>query len=200
MSAAKKRPGPESVILGISGASGAIYARRMLELLAGAGVQVHVIVTEPGRAVMSEELGVSEISAEQLIGRSCENLIFHDNGKMHDSLASGSFAVDAMVICPCSSHTVAAIAAGLGDTLLLRAAYVSLKQRRRLVLVHRENPLTAIDLENLLRITRAGGIVSPASPGFYMQPRTIDDLVDSVVGRALDLLNVPHELPIRWEV
>ncbi len=199
MSAAKKRPGPESVILGISGASGSIYARRMLELLAGAGVQVHVIVTDPGRAVMAEELGVSEISAEQLIGRSCENLIFHDNGKMHDNLASGSYPVDAMVICPCSSHTVAAIAAGLGDTLLLRAAYVSLKQRRPLVLVHRENPLTAIDLENLLRITRAGGIVSPASPGFYMQPRTIDDLVDSVVGRALDLLNVPHELPIRWQ-
>lgn len=199
MSAVKKKPGLESVIVGISGASGAIYARRMLEILAGVGVQVHVIVTDPGRAVMAEELGVSEISAEQLIGRGCDNLIFHDNGKMHDSLASGSYPVDAMVICPCSSHTAAAISAGLGDTLLLRAAYVSLKQRRRLVLVHRENPLTAIDLENLLRITQAGGIISPASPGFYMQPRTIDDLVDSVVGRALDLLNVPHELPIRWE-
>ncbi|MCF7958686.1 MAG: UbiX family flavin prenyltransferase, partial [Phycisphaerae bacterium] len=133
-----------------------------------------------------------------LLGHPCDTLHIHDNHTLHDTLASGSFPIDAMVICPCSSHTIAAIAAGLANTLLLRAAYVTLKQRRPLILVHRETPLTEIDLENMLKITRAGGIICPASPAFYMNPKSIDDLATSLTGRILDLLNLPHTLPIRW--
>ncbi|MBN1488309.1 MAG: UbiX family flavin prenyltransferase, partial [Phycisphaerae bacterium] len=103
-----------------------------------------------------------------------------------------------MVICPCSSNTLGAIAAGLGDNLITRAAHVTLKERRRLILLHREMPLSEIDLENMLRISRAGGVICPAAPGFYMQPESVDDLVDFVVGRLLDLLHVPHNLNTRW--
>jgi len=106
---------------------------------------------------------------------------------------------DGMAICPCSSDSVAAVAAGSADTLLLRSAYVTLKQRRPLVIVHREMPLTAIDIENMARLTRAGAIICPASPPFYMQPKTIDDLVDTVVARVLDLLGVEHDLKMRWQ-
>ncbi len=150
------------------------------------------------KQILVEELSVTELTAQGLLGRGARNLNFHDNNNMFSPLASGSFEVDAMVICPASSHTVSAIAAGLADTLLLRSAYVTLKQRRPLILVHREMPLTAVDLENMLKITRAGGIICPAVPGFYMEPQTINDLVDSVVGRVLDLLGIEHNLPIRW--
>jgi 4-hydroxy-3-polyprenylbenzoate decarboxylase len=160
--------------------------------------QVHVIVTSVGRQLLLEELSITDLTADSIIGRASNNLHFPDNDDLFSPLASGSFAIDGMVICPCSSHSLAAIAAGLGDTLLLRSAYVNLKQKRPLILVHRENPLTAIDLENMLRITRAGGIICPASPAFYMEPETTSDLVDSVVGRVLDLVGVEHNLPIRW--
>ncbi len=103
-----------------------------------------------------------------------------------------------MVICPCSSHSLNAVAAGLADNLLLRSAYVTLKQKRPLILVHRETPLTAADLESMLKITHTGGIICPAAPAFYAQPQTINDLVDFLVARVLDLLGVPHDLPTRW--
>jgi 4-hydroxy-3-polyprenylbenzoate decarboxylase len=189
---------PSRIIVGISGASGAIYAQRLIDLLEKAACRCHVIVTPTAQQILVEELSVTELTAQGLLGREARDLNFHDNNNMYSPLASGSFEVDAMVICPSSSHTVAALAAGLADTLLLRSAYVTLKQRRPLILVHREMPLTAIDLENMLKITRAGGIICPAVPGFYMEPQTINDLVDSVVGRVLDLLGIEHNLPIRW--
>jgi 4-hydroxy-3-polyprenylbenzoate decarboxylase len=117
---------------------------------------------------------------------------------MFSPIASGSFLADAMIICPCSSHNIAAVAAGLADTLLLRSAYVSLKQRRPLILVHREMPLTAIDCENMLKLSHAGAVICPAAPAFYMKPKTIDDLIDSVLGRVLDLIGIKHDLPVRW--
>jgi 4-hydroxy-3-polyprenylbenzoate decarboxylase len=113
-------------------------------------------------------------------------------------LASGSFLTDGMIICPCSSNTLGAVAAGLGDNLITRAAHVTLKEGRRLVLVPREMPVSAIDLRNMLRLSRAGAIICPASPGFYMNPQSIDDLVDFVAGRVLDLVNIPHNLQTRW--
>ena len=188
----------KKIVVGISGASGAIYGQRLVDLLEKAQCRVHVIVTKLGRQILMDELGVTELTVEGLLGRGSNLLEFHENEEMLSPPASGSFPVDGMAICPCSSHSGSAIAAGLADTLLLRAAYVNLKQRRRLILVHREIPVTAIDLENMLRIAQAGGIICPASPAFYMEPETIHDLVDSVVGRVLELLGVDHDLPIRW--
>ncbi|MBN2210464.1 MAG: UbiX family flavin prenyltransferase [Sedimentisphaerales bacterium] len=188
----------KDIVVGISGASGVLYGRRLLDVLGGTEYRVHVIVTDLGRQILLNECGVTEITAEALIGRSQSNLVFHDNQDLFKPLASGSFLSAGMAICPCSTHTLSSIAAGLADTLLLRAAYVTLKQRRPLVLVHRETPLTAIDLDNMQTITRAGGIIMPASPSFYLQPQSINDLVDTVVGRTLDLLGVRHDLPVRW--
>ena len=187
------------IIVGVSGASGAIYARRLIEVLAKAEHEIHLIVTDPARGVIREELGIEQIDAVNLIGAEYEKMYLHANDNMFNCLASGSTAMDAMIICPCSSHSLAAIAAGLADSLLLRSAYVSLKQRRPLVLVHREMPLTAIDLENMLKVTRAGAIVCPAAPVFYHRPKGIDDLVDSVVGRVLELAGLDHSLGIRYE-
>jgi len=188
----------KKIVLGISGASGVIYAQRLLDLLEKAHCQVHVIVTELARQILIDELAITELAAETILGRNSDNLIFHENNNLYSPPSSGSFITDGMVVCPCSSHSVASIAGGRADNLLLRSAYVTLKQRRPLILVHREIPLTTIDLENMLAITRSGGIICPASPNFYMEPETVIDLVDSVVGRILDLLHIDHDLPIRW--
>lgn len=188
----------QRIVLGISGASGVVYGQRLLDLLDRAGREIHVIISDVARKLLIEERGVLEITAEALLGRSSDRLRFFENTDLFAPCASGSFLWDAMVVAPCSNHTLAAIANGLGDALMYRSAYVALKQRRRLVLLHREMPLTAIDLENMLAVTRAGGIVCPANPPFYLTPETINDLVDAVVGRVLDLLGVEHDLPIRW--
>jgi len=187
-----------NIILGISGASGVIYGRRLLDLLEKNGCRAHVIITTPAKQILNNELAITEFTSKGLLGRDSDKLTFYQNDDLSSIISSGSYKVDAMVVCPCSSHSVASIAAGLADTLLLRSAYVTLKQRRPLILVHREMPLTNIDLENMLRITNAGGIICPASPGFYNEPETINNLVDTVVGRVLDLLKIDHDLPIRW--
>jgi flavin prenyltransferase len=187
-----------NIILGISGASGAIYGQRLLDLLEKNGCRAHVIITTTAKQILNNELAITEFTSKGLIDRDSDKLTFYKNDDLASVISSGSYKVDAMVVCPCSSHSVASIAAGLADTLLLRSAYVTLKQRRPLILVHREMPLTNIDLENMLRITNAGGIICPASPGFYNKPETIDNLVDAVVGRVLDLLKIDHDLPIRW--
>jgi len=189
---------PRRIILGLSGASGAAYGRRLLDVLERAGCEVHAIATAVAAQVVRQELTVVRIDTESLLGRPAPRVGWHDNDRWDSPLASASFPSDGMAVCPCSSHTVASLAAGLGDNLLLRAAYVTLKQRRPLVLVHREMPLTLIDLDNLRRLAAAGATICPASPGFYHHPRTIEDLIDSVVARVLDLLGVPHSLPVRW--
>jgi len=188
----------KKIILGISGASGVIYAHRLLDMLDKIGCEVHVVVSEMARQIFIEEMSITELTGGGILGRESKNLVLHDNLNLFSHLASGSIKIDGMVICPCSSHTLSAIAGGLGDTLLLRSAYVSLKQRRRLILVHRETPLTDVDLENMLRISRSGGIICPACPAFYLAPQTINDLVDFLVGRVLDLLGMEHDLDTRW--
>ena len=189
----------DKLIVAITGASGSVYAQRLLDLLDQAGCQVHVVISQPGKQVITEELGIGEFTAEALIGRASGNLTFHRNSNLFSSIASGSCPMDAAVVCPCSAHTLSAIAAGLADTLLLRSVYVTLKERRPLILVPRESPLTAIDLENMLKIAHAGGIICPASPGFYAKPKSITDLVDFVVARILDLLHIEHPLPVCWK-
>lgn len=188
----------KQIIVGITGASGAAYALRLLDCLEEAGVHAHVVVSSLGRRLLADEGGIQTLSAEGLIGRSSERLFFYDFDDLYCRLASGSFLNDGMVICPCSSNTLGAVAAGRADNLLTRAAMVTLKEARRLILVHREMPLSPIDLENMLKLSRAGAIICPAAPAFYTKPRTIDDLIDFLVGKVLDLLGIDHALNNRW--
>lgn len=189
---------PDHIVLAITGASGGPYALRLLDCLEAAGVNVHLVISPHGRRLLTEECGIERMEPDALLGRLSSRVQMYPSGDVGCRLASGSFRTDGMVICPCSSNTLGKIASGQGDNLVVRAAQVTLKECRRLVLVHRETPLGGIDLENMLKIQRAGGIVCPASPGFYLKPTTIGELVDFVVGRVLDLLNVPHQLAVRW--
>ncbi len=189
----------QRIVVGISGASGAPYARRLVECLVAAGVEVHLVVTPYGRRLLSDELDIKEVSAEALLGRFCDRLIIHPYHDVGAVIASGSFATDGMVICPCSSNTLASVASGLAGNVLDRAAAVTLKEARRLVVVPREMPMSRIDLGNAMRLSEAGAIICPASPGFYMRPTTVDDLVDFLVGKLLDLFAVDHDLGTRWE-
>jgi len=182
--------------MGVTGASGALYARCLLDELLDAGVQVHLIVSPRGRQVVASELGTDVLTARTATG---DHLTFHHHDDLFSPLASGTYPTDGMVVCPCSCNTLAAIASGLGDNLLTRAAHVHLKERRPLVLCIREMPLTPIDLENLLRVGRAGAVVCPAAPAFYGRPESLNDLVRSVVGKLLDLLGVPNDLTVRWD-
>lgn len=186
------------MVVGVTGASGAAYARRLIDCLCEADVEVHLVVTSWGRRLLADELGIREVSANSLMNRDDSRLVLHSYRDVSSPIASGSFPVDAMIVCPCSSNRLASIAAGLADDLLDRAAAVTLKEMRRLILVPREMPMSRIDLLNALRLSEAGAVICPASPGFYMQPATMDDLVDFVVGKLLDLVGVGHELKIRW--
>lgn len=190
----------KNIVVAITGASGAAYARRLLEVMAGGEdeVHAHVIVSPHGRQLLADELGITRITPEELAGSSTDRITIYNYQDIGCALASGSFLTEGMVVCPCSSNTLGAIAAGLGDNLINRAAHVTLKESRRLVLLHRDMPLSPIDLENMLKISRAGGIICPAAPGFYMQPQSVNDLVDFVVGKLLDLFHIPHTLNTRW--
>ena len=187
------------IVVGVTGASGAEYARRLIECLCSAEVEVHLIVSANGKRLLHEELKISDISSETLLNGPCDRLIVHPFRDVGAPVASGSFRTDGMIICPCSSNTLGAIANGLGGNLIHRAAAVTLKEARRLIVVPREMPMNRIDLLNALRLSEAGAIVCPAAPGFYMMPRTIGDLVDFVVGKLLDLVDVQHDLNTRWE-
>ena len=187
------------IVVGITGASGAVYARRLIECLCDGGAEVHLIVTPLGQRLLRDELDMLAVSAKTLLGRETDRLTVYAYGDVGARPASGSFHTDGMIVCPCSSNTLASIAAGLADNLLDRAAAVTLKEARRLIVVPREMPMSRIDLLNALRLSEAGAIICPACPGFYMRPTKIDDLVDVVVGKLLDLVNVPHKLDTRWD-
>jgi 4-hydroxy-3-polyprenylbenzoate decarboxylase len=186
------------IVVAMTGASGALYGRRLVQCLAGRDAQIHLVISPPAREVMADEIGLKRVTIESLLGQPAKNVTLYSYRNVGARIASGSFLTHAMVVCPCSSHTLAAIAGGLGDNLITRAAMVTLKEARKLILVPREMPLSQIEIENMLRISRAGGIICPACPGFYMNPKTVDDIVDFVVGRVLDLLGLPHDLRTRW--
>lgn len=188
----------KEIVLAITGASGAIYARRLCQILLAADCRVHTIVSPHGAMLLQAELSIAMVTAEALAGEYSDQLVLHPYDDLADVLSSGSTHTDGMAICPCSSNTLATVAAGLANNLIARAAHVHLKQRRPLVLVTREMPVSAIELENQLRLSQAGAIIAPASPGFYCQPRTIDDLVDFVAARVADSLGIPHDLPIGY--
>jgi len=178
--------------VGITGASGAVYGYTMLRRLAEAGVHVSAVVSETGLQVMQHECGVG---MEEIARYGT----FYDNGDLFAPIASGSVLSDGMVIAPCSMNTLGCIAGGLGHNLITRAAAVTLKENRPLVLVVRETPLSVIALENMCRLAKADACILPACPGFYHQPTEIGQLVDSVVVRALDQFRIVSDWSGRWQ-
>ncbi|MGD0319903.1 MAG: UbiX family flavin prenyltransferase [Nitrososphaerales archaeon] len=181
------------LVIGISGASGSVCGIRALEILKELGVETHLILTEAARETIHLETNYKTTEVEGLATEA------HGIGDIASKLASGSFRTDGMAIIPCSMKSLSGVASGYADNLLLRAAEVTLKERRPLVLVVRETPLTLIDLENMVAAARAGAVVLPAMPAFYHRPKTIDDLVNQVAGKALELLGVEHGFSRRWE-
>jgi len=187
------------VVVGISGASGALYATRTIELLARAGLEVHLTITALGRRLLFDELGMKRPDPDALSNGFGAHLTMYNDNDLGAAIASGSFLHRGMLIVPASSNSLGAIASGVTNNLLQRAALVTLKERRPLILAHRECPLTLIDIENMRRLTEAGAIIAPTNPGFYLLPRSIDDIVDFMAGKWLDLLGVEHSLDIRWD-
>ena len=189
------------IVMAITGASGAPYAVRLLEQLLAADRPVWLIVTSHGLRLLRTELDIDSVDAlrQRVGGQPWKRLVtVYDDADRGAQPASGSALNAGMVICPCSMGTLSAISIGASRSLVERAADVALKERRRLIVVPRETPLSAIHLQNMLRLTRAGAVVLPAAPGFYNRPQAIADLVDFVVARVLDQLGVAHELARRW--
>ena len=187
-------PEPRRIIVAISGASGAVYGVRLLEVLQTcAGVESHLVVSDAGWRTLRHELDMDAASVEALAHT------VHDARNVGASIASGSFQCAGMVIAPCSMRTLAAVAHGLSDSLLTRAADVVLKERRRLVLMVRETPLHLAHLRNMVAVTEMGGIVCPPLPAFYLRPQTVEDVVNHSVARVLDLIDVDHQLAPRWQ-
>lgn len=198
-------------VLAITGASGAVYAVRLLELMLRAGHTVHVTLSASGAAVLKQELGL-EVDLQKfrpgmLLASPADppdqtmyggKLIYHHYKDYMSPIASGSYLTAGMVICPCSGTTMSGIAHGASNNLIQRAADVHLKERRRLIVVPRETPLSAIQLDNMKRVAEAGAVVLPAMPGWYHGVSSLQDLVDFVVARILDQLEIEHQLMKRW--
>ena len=198
---------PKTICLAFTGASGMPYGLRLLECLLAAGCKVQLLYSQAAQIVARQEVDF-ELSSRPADARNAllqrfsavnpENLAVFGREEWFAPVASGSNPPDAMVICPCSMGTLAAIAQGLADKLIERAADVVLKENRKLILVPRETPFSAIHLENMLRLSRAGAVILPPNPGFYHHPKSVEDIVDFVVARILDQLAVPHQLMKRW--
>jgi 4-hydroxy-3-polyprenylbenzoate decarboxylase len=177
----------------MSGASGAVYGIRALECLKSAGAETHLILTSAAQETIRLETDFKIPDVERLATK------VYGIDDLTAAVSSGSFRTDGMVVIPCSMKTLSGVANGYSDNLLLRAADVTLKERRPLVLVARETPLSLIHLENMAAVTRAGAVVLPAMPAFYHRPNTVDAIVDQIVGKVLDTLGVEHELFKSWE-
>ncbi len=193
------------LVVGITGASGAAYAVRLLEVLLEAGREVHLAISPSGQAVIATELGrpldLDRFDVAALLGKPAPTtgrLHYHHHKNLMAPIASGSFLTAAMVICPCSGSTLSAVAHSMGENLIHRAAEVHLKERRKLVVVPRETPLSLPQLKNMQAIHEAGAVVLPAAPGFYHGAESVSDLVDFVVARICDQLGVPNALMRRW--
>ncbi len=195
------------LVLAMTGASGAPYGVRLLEVLLRAGRRVHLTISPAGAEVLEHELDrrvrLENFALADLLGDTAkevtaDQVCYHHYGDFRAGMASGSFLTAGMVVCPCSMGTVAAIAHGLSQNLIHRAADVHLKERRRLILVPRETPLNVVQLRNLAACAEAGAVVLPAMPAFYTRPQSLQDAVDFIVGRICDQLGIEHRLLRRW--
>lgn len=182
------------IIVGISGASGALYGLRLLEALKESGsIEVFLTISQTGKALLQDEIAAGALDHAITLADH-----YYETHELAAPIASGSFLTDGMIIAPCSAKTLAAIAHGFGDTLLNRAADVVLKERRRLVLLFRETPLHLTHIDNMAQVTRMGGIILPPVPAFYHSPASIDDIVNQSIGKTLDLFSIDHALYRRW--
>lgn len=198
-----KRP----LVLAVTGASGAVYARRLLSVLIAGGHEVHLTISPSARLVLRQELNVDvdldrfelrDFLADEISVKDAQCVRYHRYDDYFSPIASGSFLTAGMVICPCSGGTLSGVVHGASTNLIQRAADVHLKERRKLILVPRETPLSVVQLENMKQACLAGAVVLPASPGWYHGVRSLDDLVDFVVARILDQLDIEHDLMRRW--
>ncbi|MBK8337940.1 MAG: UbiX family flavin prenyltransferase [Sterolibacteriaceae bacterium] len=196
----------KTIAVALTGASGMPYGIRLVECLLESGVRVQLLYSQVAQIVAKQEMDLAlparaaELQAEfsRRFGAQPGQLEVYGREEWFAPLASGSSPPDAMVICPCSMGTLAAVAAGLAQNLIERAADVVMKEGRKLVLVPRETPFSAIHLENMLRLARAGAVILPPNPGFYNHPQSVQDLVDFVVARVLDQIGIEHQLMRRW--
>lgn len=196
----------KQVALAITGASGAPYARRLLEVLLASDITVHLMISAAGRIVLADELDwklparAGDIKSMLVDQFGCQPHQIHVYGEQQWSapLASGSHRVPTLIVCPCTMGTLSSIAVGQSDNLINRAADVMLKENRKLILVPREAPFSAIHLENMLKLSRLGVCILPPSPGFYFRPTQLDEIIDFVVARILDQTGIEHTLMPRW--
>ncbi|WP_430515289.1 UbiX family flavin prenyltransferase [Cytobacillus firmus] len=191
MSNSSQVPRKKRILVGITGASGSLYAYTLIRALHQLEIETHLIATEMGEKVMQFECGVKMDELK-------EYAAIHSNRNLFAAVASGSFKTDGMVIVPCSMNTLGAIANGVGDTLLSRAASVVLKENRKFIIVPREAPFNLIHLRNMTLLAESGACIMPASPGFYHKPTEIWELANFMVARILDMLDIDHELLERW--
>ena len=180
------------LIVGITGSTGVIYGVRLLQALKEKKVQTHLILTEWAKKCLAMETDFTPDEVKSLA------TTVSDEANMAASVSSGTHKIDGMIVIPCTMKTLSSIAVGYDETLIARAAGVTLKESRKLVLVPRETPLTAINLENMLKLARLGVVILPPVPGFYTKPKTIDEIVDHTVGKCLDQFNIEHDLYKRW--
>jgi 4-hydroxy-3-polyprenylbenzoate decarboxylase len=184
---------PRRLVIAITGATGAVYGVRLLQHLAAMpGVETHLVISDAANLTLHQEVGMQRRDVEALAD------VVHRNRDVGASIASGSFQSDGMVVAPCSMKTLAAVALGLSDNLIARAADVVLKERRRLVLMVRETPFNLAHLRNMTAVTEMGGIIFPPLPSFYHRPASIEEMVDHTVARVIDLFGVDHTLAPRW--
>jgi 4-hydroxy-3-polyprenylbenzoate decarboxylase len=180
------------LVIGITGSTGVIYGVRILEILKECKVETHLIITEWAKKCLTMETDHSFESVKKLATN------YSDDSNLASGISSGTYKTDGMIIIPCSMKTMSSIANGYDETLVARSAGVTLKESRKLVLVPRETPLTAINLENMLKLARLGVVILPPVPGFYTKPKSIEQIIDHTVGKCLDQFNIEHDLYKRW--
>jgi 4-hydroxy-3-polyprenylbenzoate decarboxylase len=180
------------LVIGITGSTGIIYGIRALEILTQHNVETHLVITEWAKKCLTMETSYGLEDVKKLASN------YSDDSNMASGISSGTYKTDGMIVIPCSMKTLSSIANGYDETLVARAAGVTLKESRKLVLVPRETPLTAINLENMLKLARLGVVILPPVPGFYTKPKSIDEIIDHTVGKCLDQFNIEHDLYRRW--
>lgn len=189
----------KKIIVGLTGASGSIYFLRLVEQLSQQQLELHLVASQHGEKVLEYETGVTLSEQVKRWKENRAGIILEDNSNLFSAIASGSAHFDAMAVVPCSMSTLAKLANGISETLLTRAADVMLKERRKLVLVPRETPLSTVHLKNMTELSQLGAVILPAMPGFYSHPQTMEELVDFVAGKILDSLEIENTCYKRWE-